>query len=80
MEMTFIFYLLLVLVLLGIVAYRAKLHFKRNLCEENKMYYDEDGNHRYYERSLIEKLHYMRKHPECQQLRSIRGLLFYRKN
>lgn len=71
-----IVFLLLIFGLLGVVAYLISNTLRKQSLEIDKMYYDEDGNHRYYERSLIEKLHYMRKHPDCGPLRSFRGLIF----
>lgn len=69
-----ILYLLLIFILFGLVLLLIRRNIKNNIFDTNEMYYDEDGNHRYYERSLIDKLHYMRKHPDCGHLRSFRGL------
>ncbi len=71
-----ILYLFFIFTLFGIVAILIKVNLKKDSWDVDKMYYDEDGNHVYYERSLIEKLYIMRKYPECPPLRSLRGLFF----
>ncbi len=69
-----IIYLLLIFLLFVLVNFLIKHHFKKDLIEDDKVYYDEDGNHRYYERSLIEKLYFMRKYPDCDSLRTFKSL------
>lgn len=72
-------YLLVVFALFGIVAFLIRYYCKKELIDKNRIFYDEDGNHRYYERSLIEKLYFMRKYPDYP-LRSLRKLFFRKKN
>ncbi len=71
-----IIYLLLICVLLGLVAFLIKRNLKKYSWDIDKMFYDEDGNHVYYERSLIEKLYFMRKYPDYLPPRSIMRLFF----
>lgn len=59
-----------------LIALLIKRSFKKDTWDMDKMYYDEDGNHRYYERSLREKLYFMRKYPNSGPIRSIRSLFF----
>ncbi len=66
-------YLLFIFALLGLITFMIKLKLKNNI-NDNKIFYDEDGNHRYYERSLIEKLYFMRKYPDCDSLRTFKSL------
>lgn len=40
---------------------------------EHSFYHDEDGLHVYYDRSLIEKINFLRRHPSIP-LKSIRSL------
>ncbi len=71
-----IIYLVLIFVLFGLVAFLIKRNLKKYSWDIDKMFYDEDGNHVYYERSLIEKLYFIRKYPQGPPLRSMRRLFF----
>lgn len=75
-----VIYLFFIFTLFGIVAILIKVNLKKDSWDVDKMYYDEDGNHRYYERSLIEKLYYKRKHPDYGPIRSFRKLFSYKRN
>lgn len=66
-------FLFLVIALLGLITFLINLNIKNN-ANDNSIFFDEDGNHRYYERSLIEKLYFMRKYPNCDSLRSFKSL------
>lgn len=47
--------------------------------DSDREYYDEEGRHRYYERSIIEKEEFARKHPGEPTPRTLRRL-FSRKH
>lgn len=66
-------FLFLVIALLGLITFLINLNIKNN-ANDNSIFFDEDGNHRYYERSLIEKLYFMRKYPDCDSLRTFKSL------
>ncbi len=80
MVIVFIVYLLIIFILFGVLALLIRHNLKKDTLKENNLYYDEDGNHRYYERSLIEKLYYKRKHPDYGPIRSFRKLFSYKRN
>lgn len=62
---------ILALIVLVVVCARATNDYRER---ENDQYYDKEGNHSYYERSIIEKRNFTRKHPEIKGLRTFRRL------
>lgn len=48
---------------------------KRDFEENNRTFLDEDGDHSYYDRSLIEKKEFRKRHPEIKDIRTF-GRLF----
>lgn len=57
----FLICVLLLFVLMGIASVSER---KNRLHEDESNFRNSDGDHRYYERSLIEKKDFMRQHPE----------------
>lgn len=48
---------------------------RKDTREFDSQYYDEEGNHVYYDRSIKEKKEYARRHPsEVKRLRTFRNL------
>lgn len=76
MVIVLIVYLLFIFILFGVVAFLIRRNLNKNSYNDDKIFYDEDGNHRYYERSLIEKLYVVRNQLDCGPIRSIRRLFF----
>lgn len=72
--------LILVLTLLALMALFIGLgiYFHRHPGQEennDRVYLNSDGNHEYYDRSLIEKNRFLRKHPEAKgKLRTLSRL------
>lgn len=62
--------ILLLVILLMVAAGRHKGDDER----DNAPYLDEDGDHSYYDRGLIEKKEFQRKHPEIKGVRTFRRL------
>lgn len=59
-----------------IIYYIGKIAWYREEVDIDSQYLDEDGDHVYYERSLIEKKEFRRKHPDINNLRTIRSLFW----
>lgn len=70
-------YLLLIFFLFSLLYFLLK-HNKHYGVD--RMYYDEEGNHIYYDRSLIQKIRFMRKHPNYESIRSIKRLFYFKHN
>ncbi|MDO4334374.1 MAG: hypothetical protein Q4C37_00875 [Bacteroidales bacterium] len=69
MKIMLIFLLIILiigLVMVGIAATR------RDKLDFDSKYYDENGDHVYYDRSLVRKKEYLRRHP--QEIRAVRTL------
>ena len=71
----FIIVFAICIIILLIIIFFIPLSHKNKDSEEE--FLDENGNHIYYERSLIRKQRFIRKHPEIkpQDLRSFKRLL-----
>lgn len=73
MKIMLIFLLIVLIIGLSIVG----ISFTRHDYEDfDSKYYDENGNHVYYDRSLKKKREYLKQHPsEKRGIRTIRRLL-----
>lgn len=64
----------LIIAVVGIVIMLTALS-RKDTREFDSQYYDEDGDHIYYDRSIKEKKEYARRHPsEVSRLRTFRNL------
>lgn len=62
--------ILLLAIILMVVAGRRNMNDERN----NSPYINEDGDHAYYDRGLIEKKEFQRRHPDIKGVRTFRRL------
>ena len=69
----FIIFLIIILVLAGAIGIAVMLRGKRNFQDIDKDYYDENGNHVYYDRSRIAKDEFMQNNPDAKP-RSLKRL------
>lgn len=75
MKLALIFLLIVVIVALVMTGVAMSRHEEGDI---DSQYIDENGDHVYYDRSLIEKKDYMRRYPDDKNIRRLRNL-FYRK-
>lgn len=68
---TFILAIVLLVLLVGLAVVFAD---RKTNDEIDKQYINEDGDHTYYDRSLIEKKEFAAQHPEVKDVRSLRRL------
>ncbi len=61
---TFVFSLSLIIAMIGEISFRGKQ------IDIDSQYYDQNGDHIYYERSLIEKKEFRKRFPHIKNLRS----------
>lgn len=82
MVQIFIIFLIIILMLGAIIgaAVGLRSHRTRDLPDDfDEQYYNEEGNHIYYDRSRIEKEEFIRKHPG-EKPRSLSRLFSRRRN
>lgn len=76
----FLVAILALIILLAIaVSRRNNNNLKNPDVDPDAEYFDEDGHHKYYDRSIIEKKEFARMHPEEPSPRTLRRL-FSRKH
>ena len=73
-------FLIFVITFSLIIAMIGEISFKGVDVDMDSQYYDQNGDHIYYERSLIEKKHFKQKSPQITELRTIKGLFRRRAN
>ena len=73
----FIIFLIVILLLAGAIGIAVMMRSKKFPEDIDCQYYDEDGNHVYYDRRRIEKKEFMRNNPDAKP-RSF-GRLFSKK-
>ncbi|MDE5881786.1 MAG: hypothetical protein K2H60_08650 [Muribaculaceae bacterium] len=71
----FIIFLVIILLLAAVIGIAVALRSRKGIGDFDSQYLDEEGNHVYYDRSLIEKREFMRRHPEEGNLRTLKRLL-----
>lgn len=64
----------MVIIVLGVLLVVAALSSHSNNDDIDKQYYDEDGLHKYYERSIIEKRDFKKNNPNSSGIRTFRRL------
>ena len=75
MEKIFIIFIIAIFALAILVGAAILMRNRENIERIDRQYYDEDGNHLYYDRSLIEKEEFKRHHPgEEKNVRTFRRL------
>lgn len=73
MAKIFIIFLIVIFLLAILVTAAVALHSRRD-ADESEQFLDENGNHVYYNRSIIRKEEFVRKNPGVKNLRSFRRL------
>lgn len=63
-----------VLFLVILVTFIIIIKTKKHLNTDNNVFLNSEGNHVYYDKSMIEKKEFMRKHPEITDVRTIKRL------
>ena len=70
----FIIFLIVILVFAAVIGLAVMMRGRNYPDDIDKQYYDEDGNHTYYDRSRIEKEEFMRENPGAKP-RSLKRLI-----
>lgn len=65
----FIIVIILLVLFVCVISIRTDSEYKE------KELYNEDGDHLYYDRSIIEKKEFRKEHPEVKNVRSLRRLI-----
>lgn len=71
MTIIFIVFLLIVIILLSVVMAVVE---KRKGSYDDSYFINEDGDHVYYERSIIRKKDFAKKHPDVKGVRTVKRL------
>lgn len=73
----FIIFMVIILLLAVVLLIAGAVCRRRGLDEANEKFLNSEGDHTYYDRSLIEKKAYRRRHPDAGGVRTF-GRLFSR--
>lgn len=71
-----IVFMLIIVVLALLIVFAVALRTKNGIKDFDSQYLDEAGRHKYYERSIIEKNEFRRRHPGNKGLRTFKSLFF----
>ncbi len=67
-------FIIAIVLLVGLAGLAVAFSDERKIDEIDKQYINEDGDHVYYDRRLIEKKKFAKAHPEVKDVRSFRRL------
>ena len=70
----FLLFLILVITISLIITMIGEIAFKGVDVDMDSQHYDRNGDHIYYERSLIEKKLFRQKYPQINDIRTIKSL------
>lgn len=75
----FIIFLVAIFALIVLLALAVSRRNSNRQGDGDEAYYDEEGHHAYYDRSIIEKEDFAKEHPEVHSVRTFRRLFSRKK-